>query len=110
MPYKVFHTDVPLPAGVKEPDYSRLITFAHDTLDEALARASALIKVGAVVWKIEGPSGAVEMDRAQVAQACAPDRVRFRVGARPIVESTGGMPHKQHEERSVQLPPKRPAR
>jgi hypothetical protein len=69
MAYRVFYTDVPLPPGMSQPDFSKLITPSFDAVDAALAKACALIKGGAVVWKIEGPRG-VEMDRAQIEKAC----------------------------------------
>ena len=104
MTYKVFHTDVPLPKAMKQPDFSKLIPFAFDAMDAALERACALIKIGAVVWKIEGPHG-VEMDRAQIEQACNP-KPSFRIAEGPIVTSTGGTTQKEHRDRNVRLPRK----
>ncbi len=102
MTYKVFYTDVPLPTGVKEPDFSKLILPTFGTIDAALLDACARIKQGAVVWKIEGPQGLV-MDRAQVKKACNPQAPRPS-GEGQVMGSTGGMPHKQHRDRNVQLP------
>ncbi len=107
MAYKVFFTDVALPPGVNQPDFSKLIPFSVDTLDVAVKKACELMKRGAIVWKIDGRHG-VEMTRAQVEKACASDKPKFTLGPGPIVKSTEGMTHKQHKDRNVQIPFKRP--
>jgi hypothetical protein len=107
MLYKVFYTDVPLPIGMNEPDFSRLMPFAFPTLNEAVKKAGLLLELGAVVWKIDGLNG-VEMDRAAIERVCGKEKLRFTLGPGPIVTSTGGMPHKQHKDRNVQTPRKPP--
>ena len=54
--YKVYYTDMPLPAGV-QPDLSLVIPLEFASRDDALGKAFKLIFEGAVVWKIEGPAG-----------------------------------------------------
>jgi hypothetical protein len=109
MAYKVLYTDVALPPGVSQPDFSKLIPLSFDTRDVAVKKACELIKRGAVVWKIEGPNG-VEMTRAQIEEACESDNLKPITLREPIVKSTEGITHKQHKDRNVQLPPKRPSR
>ncbi len=89
MAYKVFCTDVALPPGVSQPDFSHLIPFSFDTLVDAVKQACESMKQGAVVWKIEGPSG-IEMDRAEIEKACNRDELRFTLGPDPVLKSTEG--------------------
>ena len=65
MTYKVFYTDRKLPAGVSQPDLSKLIPFAFDSRDVALDKALVLIENKAIVWKIEAPDG-FQMCRAEI--------------------------------------------
>jgi hypothetical protein len=104
MAYKVYYTDVPLPPGVSEPNFFNLIPFAFDTRDLALEKAFKMIEHGAIVWKIEAPNG-IEMSRTQIERAF---EVKKRAALWPpaTATSTGGMPHKQHWDRSKTLPPK----
>jgi hypothetical protein len=68
MTYKVFYTDLKLPAGVKQPDLSKLIPLEFSSRDVALDKALVLIGSRAIVWKIEGPDG-FQMDRAEIDEA-----------------------------------------
>ncbi len=68
MPYRVFYTDVKLPSGQSQPDFSKLAPFAFDSLNVALEKAFVLIEHRAIVWKIDGPDG-FQMSRAQVENA-----------------------------------------
>ena len=57
MAYKMFYTDVPMPAGKREPDFSKLMPFEFSTFEETVAKARVLLDHGAIVWKIDGPGG-----------------------------------------------------
>ena len=104
MSYKVFYTDVSLPPGVNQPNFSVLIPFVFDTRDMVLEKAFKMIEHGATVWKIEGPNG-IEMSRAQIDEAYEA-RKRPTLWPPATATSTGGMPHKQHWDRNVTLPPR----
>jgi len=105
MTYKVLRTDVPLPHGTKEPDFSKLVPFAFPTLEEAVKNACAFMKHGSIVWRIEGPTG-LEMDRPAIEKACGKETLRFTLQPGPIMTSTGGMTHKEHRDRNVRIPRK----
>ena len=68
MPYKIFYTDVPLPAGQAKPDLSKLMPLVRDTRDTAIEVASQLLSRGAIVWKIEGPEK--EITRIEIEREC----------------------------------------
>ena len=55
--YRIFFTDVPLPAGQSEPDYSQLMPLEYPTAQEAARRAVVFVRQGYIVWKIDGPNG-----------------------------------------------------
>ena len=66
---RIFATEVPLPAGQRRPELARLIPITAATLDEALTKAARLLKEGAVVWRIEGLSLAMD-DPESIVAAC----------------------------------------
>jgi hypothetical protein len=65
MTYKVFYTDQKLPAGVSQPDLSKLISLEFGSDDVALEKALMVIENNGIVWKIEGPDG-FQMSRAEI--------------------------------------------
>ena len=65
MQCRVFYTDVKLPQGVTQPNFSQLMPIICETGELATERAIDLITRGAVMWKIEGPNGLL-VDRSAV--------------------------------------------
>ncbi len=63
--YRVFYTDMELPAGADAPTINKLIPLEFATQDEAMIEAFKRIHHGGVVWKIEGPDG-FRMGREEV--------------------------------------------
>lgn len=57
--YKIFFTNVPLPNGISEPNFDRLMPRVENTLVEALNYAMGRLDYGASVWLIKKPDGGV---------------------------------------------------
>jgi hypothetical protein len=55
--YKIYFTDVPLPPGKSEPDYSGMMPLEYESAEEAARRAVLFVRKGYIVWKVEGPNG-----------------------------------------------------
>ena len=57
--YRIFYTDVPLPKGMSEPIFDKLMPRAESTEGEALNHAMRRLDDGASVWLIKKPDGDV---------------------------------------------------